>query len=55
MVFKANCDVHYFNCGSILFKDYFLPALTGELLAPVSFSPVTFSSPPPLSVVLCPP
>ena len=24
MVFKANCDVHYFHCCSILFKDYFL-------------------------------
>lgn len=27
MVFKANCDVHYFHCRLILFKDYFLPRI----------------------------
>ena len=37
MVFKANCDVHYFHCCSILFKDYFLSCIDWRANSPCFF------------------
>lgn len=52
MVFKANCDVHYFRCCSNLVQRLiFSPALTGKLITLLSFSAVTFT---PFSLFLFP-
>lgn len=55
MVFNANCDVHYFHCCSILFRDYFLPALTGKANNPPFFLYCDLRSFFSLSAVFCPP
>lgn len=52
MVFKANCDVHYFNCCSILFKDLISSCIDWQAHFFLCCDLGALSS---LSAVFCPP